>query len=112
MTLAVSGNTARLCIAPVVLIVFIENCFKHAVETAGPVSVHVSLRVEGDTLTLETENNLPAPVSRADPQRPGGIGLENVRRRLELLYSGRHDLRIWQTDESYHARMRLTLDAA
>lgn len=112
VTLAISGKTARLCIAPVVLIVFIENCFKHAVETTEPVSVHVSIRVEGETLTLETENNLPAPVSRSDPKRPGGIGLENVRRRLELLYPGKHDLRTWQTKDSYHARMRLTLDPA
>jgi LytS/YehU family sensor histidine kinase len=111
VSLSIVGEPGHLTIAPLILIVFIENCFKHAVETTDPLFVHVSIRIEGDTLMLEARNNLPAPEAAHAPIRVGGIGLENVRRRLELLYPGRFSLKAQPLGSAYQARLRVALAA-
>ena len=90
--LTIAGDPAHYGIAPLLLVVFIENCFKHAVETAGPVTVHVAISIKNGNLMLDAENNLPDPTAPPSDTKLGGIGLENVRRRLELLYPGRFKL--------------------
>ncbi len=107
VTLSICGDPERAAIAPLVLIVLIENCFKHAVETTDSIFVRVSIRIEEDALLLETENNLPAS---GQSRGAGGIGLENVRRRLELLYPGKYQLDAGEKSGSFQARLRLVLD--
>ena len=109
VSLRISGNSDRLGIAPLILIVFVENCFKHAVETTGRLLVNVMIEIEGDRLTLETRNNLPDAEATYDSHHIGGIGLENVRRRLELLYAGRFSLRAGPQGSAYCARLEVVL---
>lgn len=109
VSLKISGNPDRLGIAPLILIVFVENCFKHAVETTGRLLVNVMIEIEGDRLILETRNNLPDPEVTYDSPHIGGIGLENVRRRLELIYAGRFSLRAGPQGSSYCARLDVAL---
>ncbi len=111
VSLSISGDPGHLAIAPVVLIVFIENCFKHAVETTDRLFVQVSISVEDGRLVLETRNNLPDPEAAHDPHRVGGIGLENVRRRLELLYPGRFSLEAGAQGKAYRTRLQVALAA-
>jgi hypothetical protein len=109
--LSITGDPAECSIAPLILIVFIENCFKHAVETTEQVRVAVSIEVKDKVLLLNTVNNLPSDRSSHAGKRPGGIGLENVQRRLELLYPGRHRLQVGEEGGAFVATLMLALEA-
>lgn len=109
--LQIVGDPAHYRIAPLLLVVFIENCFKHAVETAGPITVQVAIGIKNGNLMLEAENNLPNPTAQPGAPRPGGIGLENVRRRLELLYPGRFELEAGTLEKLFRIRLKLILAA-
>ncbi len=94
-------------IAPLILIVFVENAFKHAkFVKAGAVNIHIQTRLEADWFSLMIKNNYNGDKE----QSPEGIGLSNVKRRLELLYpNGRHDLAINKEELFYTIRLRLQL---
>ncbi|UOQ78572.1 hypothetical protein MUN84_08515 [Hymenobacter sp. 5516J-16] len=75
-------------IAPLLLMPLVENAFKHGDLTARPVAVHISLVLASDGLVRFSVLNhvAPADAERELPKQPGGVGLVNLRRRLELLY--------------------------
>lgn len=76
-------------IAPLLLMPFVENAFKHISHQAAN-SVHIQMARENGQFTFTVENTC-----EPRPQRTtGGIGLSNVKRRLELLYNGKHALQI------------------
>ncbi|RPD49842.1 histidine kinase [Hymenobacter sediminis] len=81
-------------IAPLLLLPLVENAFKHGDLTARPVAVHISLVLASDGLLRFSVLNhvAPADAERELPKQPGGVGLVNLRRRLELLYPGRYVL--------------------
>lgn len=93
-------------IAPLILITFIENAFKHGVHSTAQRSwVKITLTLEQSSLYLQVANSLPrSPVSS-----PGqGIGLSNVRKRLNTLYPGRHILETKVVNNEY--RVELSID--
>jgi len=104
LTLELPDNTGEhLQIAPFILIAFVENAFKHGVENTSKRSwMRVVAQVDDVTLQLEVANSKPVNQS----VKPGGLGLENVRKRLTLLYPA-HKLRI--TDEPAEFIVQLTL---
>jgi LytS/YehU family sensor histidine kinase len=97
---------APASIAPLILITFIENAFKHGVnpEAASAISVHLNLYKK--TLHLSVHN-----YKVALPQQvlSSGIGVRNARERLELLYPGKHLLEISQDAHHYLVKLRLDL---
>jgi two-component system, LytTR family, sensor kinase len=82
-------------IAPLILIAFIENAFKHGVgdSTIGNY-INVSLSMVEDTLFLKVANSKPTQQSHKRKTSLGGIGLTNAKRRLESLYPKRYELSI------------------
>lgn len=110
VNLTIAGDPVGYEIAPLLLIVFVENCFKHAADTAERMQVAVAIRIADGMLSLETTNNLPTPPQNSGRSRPGGIGLENVRRRLNLLYPGHFTLEALPDGDCFRARLRLALD--
>lgn len=82
----IADNTVP--IAPLLLIVFVENAFKHGVENAeGPAFLHIGLKADQHLLSFVCKNSYePAPDVHT------GIGLTNLRKRLALLYPGKHRL--------------------
>ncbi len=78
---------------PLLFIPFIENAFKHGVSTMGNSFIDIALGVEDGLITFIAANSINRKGSDG-PQVASGIGLDNVRKRLALLYPGRHDLRI------------------
>lgn len=98
-------------IAPLLLIVFIENAFKHAKNVQNePVRIKISIAVfEDDMLLFETTNNcLKSDSSTASPIN--GIGLENVRKRLQVLYPGDlHELLVQRTNDVFRVKLRINL---
>jgi len=94
-------------IAPMILLPFVENAFKHgAAESRFHSFVHIYIKVKNKNLIFNVENS----VELSSPKDyHSGIGLNNVRRQLELLYPG-HELKIEERPESFFISLRLNLN--
>ena len=92
-------------IAPLLFISLIENAFKHGVSSSRPSSIHISLKNEDGQFVFCCDNtNYP----KDDADRSGsGIGLENTRRRLELMYNDRYTWEQTLADNVYHVKITL-----
>ncbi|WP_143473710.1 sensor histidine kinase [Flavilitoribacter nigricans] len=104
-----SDLTDGLQIAPLILIPFVENSFKHGVSgrlTACWITIHLS--VQGEQLTFKVENSLPSSQEDVMGYKEG-IGLKNVKRRLDLIYPERHELRVTQSPESHLIVLKIDL---
>ena len=101
----VVGSPQFSLIPPLVLITFVENCFKHG-ELADPAHpLRIRLAVAGGQLTFETHNQ-----KRHGPKEPhSGIGLANTRARLALAYPERHLLTITDAPDFYTCHLTLDL---
>jgi sensor histidine kinase YesM len=99
---------SQMLIAPLLFISLIENAFKHGMNSNAPATIDISLTQKDDTLVFTSDNtNNPKPTK----DRSGsGIGLENTRRRLNLLYQGRYQWEQTVTPENiYHVKITLQL---
>lgn len=95
-------------IYPMLLLPFVENAFKHGVSSSVPGSIRIKFCQNGSRFRFEVENGIVRKNSSLDDE--GGIGLTNTRRRLELLYPGRHCLTVRETPEkSYYILLELEL---
>ncbi|RZK25556.1 MAG: histidine kinase, partial [Hymenobacter sp.] len=101
----VVGTLSFALILPLVLITFVENCFKHG-ELADPAHpLRIRLAVADGQLTFETHNQ-----KRHGPKESrAGIGLANTRARLDLLYPARHRLTLTDAPDSYTCHLTLDL---
>jgi LytS/YehU family sensor histidine kinase len=100
---AVQGNPALIEIEPLLFLPLIENTFKHALQKDMPGKyVKIALVVDDDELVFQTSN----PKQKTEIHQPeingGGIGLKNVKKRLDLLYPGRHLLEIDAEGETFN----------
>ncbi len=94
---SLDGNTSDIKIAPLLLVPFVENGFKHGVLNNPGFPFRIHLKIEKHTIHLHTSNK------KSNNQKPDGkgIGLKNLERRLQLLYPNKHSLRIEDNEESY-----------
>jgi sensor histidine kinase YesM len=104
-----SGDIGDKQIAPLLLLPFIENSFKHGTgEQLDQCWVMLDLYVEGDELKFKLSNSRGG--LKDDNATPEGIGLGHVRKRLDLLYPGRHSLRIMSDADSYTVSLVVLLN--
>ena len=106
VTLAIEPDLSGARIAPMLLIPLVENAFKHGIRRSASSFVRVALCAEGGSIRFTVENSLHPPRALLADQ-PAGIGLQNVRRRLELLYPGAHALEIGEARGVFRASLRL-----
>lgn len=105
-----SGDPSNKCIAPMMLISFIENCFKHAASsTIEELKIIIHVEIKDDCINLFTENSFFKKDSDADNLEEGGIGLQNVKRRLELLYPNKHTLIIKELQNLFIVSLSIAL---
>ncbi|RPE08339.1 hypothetical protein EGT74_14900 [Chitinophaga lutea] len=90
-------------IAPLLLIPFVENAFKHVSSHLSPNSIHISMDMTGGRFCLRVRNTREEKNTGA----AGGIGLANVKRRLELLYPEKYDLHIQNGGDLYSVTLNL-----
>ena len=99
----------KLRVAPLLFIAFVENSFKHShIEDTGQSWIRIILKTDGNRINFRCENSLPDNQIAKDTTP--GIGLENVKRRLELLYPERHHLVIEEGKEVYSVTLILEAD--
>lgn len=96
----ISGNLKDKQIAPLIILPFIENAFKHgASETTGQVWVNIDIAIRDNWFKLKVSNNNPQKKVSGDDSP--GIGLNNVTKRLNLLYPGTHYLKIMDEEDTF-----------
>ena len=86
---------------PLLFLPLVENAFKYV---GGSYRIRITAVLEASIIRLEVENSIPAEIP---PKMEGGIGLENLKRRLELLYPDRHSLTTRKTENEFAAVLTL-----
>ena len=98
-----------LQIAPMLLIPFVENAFKHGISFREPSEIRVALEIKENTLYFDVYNTRH-PRKDNDPEKDkSGIGLENVRQRLKLSYPNKHELIIRETTKEFFVHLTIQL---
>ena len=101
-----ADNTLK--IAPLLLIPFVENAFKHSqLEVASEAWIIIDLQTTDNELIFKVRNNCSPNQSK---DSVGGIGLENVKRRLELLYPNEHELTILETAHEFSILLKIPVE--
>lgn len=108
--MAISGELEHKKIAPMLLIPLVENCFKHgANKSIGKVHICIDAKVVDDFLYFKVSNTLPTKgVSKPEFLANNGIGLSNVKKRLELGYDPKdYALDIFELEDKYRVNLKL-----
>ncbi|WCT14795.1 sensor histidine kinase [Mucilaginibacter jinjuensis] len=101
----VSGNTGGVQIASLMLIPFVENAFKHGVMDDEQRPVRIKLQASQHMITFSVSNK----INRNQKDHSSGIGMANIRRRLDLIYPGRYDLLIANNGDTYKSTLSIKL---
>jgi Putative regulator of cell autolysis len=102
----IGENVKGFSITPLILVPLVENAFKHISHHAATKNfVHVDLQRMNGTFTFTVENSKDDHQRSTEPA--GGIGLANVKRRLELLYPGKHELTIDNSETKFRVALNI-----
>ncbi|AKQ45643.1 histidine kinase [Rufibacter radiotolerans] len=96
-------------IAPMLLIPFVENAFKHGISLKNQSWIKITLHCDQNKLYFDVYNSAHAKTDNDPEKNQSGIGLVNVKQRLALLYPGKHELIIRNTPEEYFVHLTLQL---
>jgi len=103
-----AGQIADIRIAPMLFIPFVENAFKHGVAIGQRAAIQIALAVSGQKLIFTCANTDFSKIRKMEMEI-SGIGLDNVIRRLELVYPGRHRLHIKKEDGKFMVNLEIDL---
>lgn len=92
---------------PLLLVIFVENAFKHGISYRTKSFVEINLQPHGDRLLFSCRNSRPE--IKHDENMKGGVGLSNVRRRLDLLFPGNYTLDIKEQEDTYTVHLDIPL---
>lgn len=104
----INGDATNKMVIPLLMIPFVENCFKHGASIMrGKQWMQVILNINDNDLDFNLSNSKP-PQPKINKNK-NGIGLANVRKRIELLYPSKHQLNISSTDNSFSVHLKIEL---
>jgi len=105
----ISGELDNKKIAPMLLVPLIENCFKHgANKSIRQTSINIDIEVKDDFLYFKVSNTVPEKEDLNNVSAPGGIGLSNVKKRLELGYDmNDYELMIDKKENIFYVSLKL-----
>lgn len=104
--LEVTGNINSIFIAPLLFIHFLENAYKHSPARLEPGDIKVMVEIIENTLIFSIQNPVVARQGNATDE-PGGIGLPNIKKRLQLLYHNTHTLEISSANERFKVLLKI-----
>lgn len=96
-----------LTIPPLLFVPFIENAFKHGVSYRDPSFIKIGMSIHKGKIDFFTQNSIAKTIQNTDLQH-SGIGLDNVRKRLNLLFPDQHTLEVEQDDTVFMVRLCIT----
>ncbi|WP_372950272.1 sensor histidine kinase [Mariniphaga sp.] len=103
-------ETGHLKIAPLILLPFVENAFKHGVShSPGITFVSINIKIVETNLFFKVENS-KNPAIKNEVGHSNGVGLKNVRKRLDLIYPGKYMLKIDKTEKTFSVNLSLQLE--
>ncbi len=106
-----TGEINGYQIAPLLLLPLVENAFKHGVsEKVGEAWVNIDLSVKGNLLKFKVANSKAEKIDQTAAKHYGKIGLENVRKRLQIIYPKAHEIKIFDEEELFVAILEINLD--
>jgi two-component system sensor histidine kinase AlgZ len=104
----INGNPDEVLITPLILITFLENAFKHGLNTSyADAWVNISIEIKGKECIYKVSNSKPSAVTISGHKH--GIGLQNVQRRLALSYPGAFQLKSKDESDRYSMQLNITL---
>ncbi len=103
----VTGDYNSFNIAPRILIPFIDNAFKFGVSGHTESEIVIRMHFEGNVLNFSIKNAIHT--NSGESLESAGVGLDNSKRRLELLYANHYELKINHTEESYEVLLQIEL---
>lgn len=108
----VVGDSQTLEIAPLVFIPFVENSFKHGMNTQiNDGFINISFQIEDGLIDFEISNSRnKQPIRSLTGKKSGGIGLINIKRRLKLIYPEKHTLEVIEHPETYTTKLQIDLN--
>ncbi|WP_405413781.1 sensor histidine kinase [Maribacter sp. Asnod1-A12] len=104
VSLKITGEDRGRAVPPLLFISFIENAFKYGTDYKGKTYVKITLTITGASVYLNVKNKIG--VFR-EPTKNSGIGLENIRNQLELIYPGLHDLVVENDGKDYEVSLTI-----
>jgi LytS/YehU family sensor histidine kinase len=106
----IPADTKNLAIAPLILLPFVENCFKHgASNMLDKAWIRLAVDLDGNKMKV-TLINAKLPEDQLDNKEPSGIGITNVRKRLELLYKDKYELVITEEEDVFIVNLWIELE--
>ena len=102
-------QTGSITIAPMLFIPFVENAFKHGVSIGQISGIDIAIIVSDQKLIFTCINTKYSTIKKMEDEK-SGIGLENVKRRLDLLYPGKHNLQIDEDQGRYIIKLEIDLE--
>ncbi len=108
LSVNITNDDQNKSISPLLMIPFVENCFKHGSSVMlGKQWIRLNIAIKNNLLDFNVANSSPLQPTAA--KNKGGIGLSNVKKRLEILYPGKHQLNISTTEGVYSVQMQIEL---
>lgn len=105
--MAVESGPEDIGVPPLLFIPFVENAFKHGLKQEKQAAfIRILFRIGEKGIFFNIENDM-APPDEHLPRKEGGIGLENIRKRLKLLYPGEHELVIYEDGKVFSVTMKI-----
>lgn len=110
VTINFTNETGDIKIAPLVLFPFVENAFKHGFHNPDQSFIHMKLNIKENILMFEIENKLHKGINdRYLKQEGKGIGLKNIKERLELIYRDKYQLDIINNEKIFKVKLEIDL---
>lgn len=111
LRVALENVPPNLKIAPMLLIIFVENAFKHSKNTTeAKIRIEIELKLWGNAVLFAIRNTFdPHQKMGNEMNRHSGLGMDNVMKRLQLLYPGMHELAIDTQEGWYEVRLQLRM---
>jgi two-component system, LytTR family, sensor kinase len=105
---SINGDYEAIIVAPMLFLPFIENAFKHSVDSDLENGVIIIFNINKNIITFSCDNKY----NKADSEKDNthGIGLETVKKRLELIYPGKHKLKINKNDSSFNVELKIDVN--
>lgn len=101
----IKGNYQNIAIPPLLFIPFIENAFKHGSKHSAPPGITIDFTIEKDYIFFHISNYMKEPDGLIETK--GGFGLNNIRRRLDLLFGNNYSLDIDKNDLNYSVTLKI-----
>lgn len=105
-SLYVESNISGLMLPPFIFTNFVENAIKHSIDNTAFSFVHITFKIEADKLIFNCENSIP---SIKQSHNVGGLGIQNIKRRLELIYQNNYTLTMNEIENKYTVKLTIPI---